>query len=454
MYFPEGWNGFNYWMAMTPYPNSQDHYENPSIVVSNDNINWTAPVKNPLDQTPSGSHNSDTEWIFAPDEDMVHLLYRKGDWELFVLTSPNGIGWDQKPVQIFDGYKSNCCLSPTVVREDKDSYRMWMVNGRGSPNTLMTYVKEGSPNGPWTYKENCTIVNQPEGRDLWHIDVISCAGGKFYLALIVLADMDKTINTTLHLGLSSDGVIWTMSEREVISASKSSWDNDMIYRSSSAVIEGEGKERLGIWYSARSSSGRWHIGYAEMGINITWIAQRNIPSEKPPYLPDNAPPRSYYNGRTFSDTMNDRTNGSVPEPAKENPASKAAKDDLPKNGSGIVMPDLPEPGDPPTIVPDPDVNADDTGHSDSKGIPADQSQGDTQYNDTEDPMDIVSPENVDDPDEAPVPNEGNGAPQKAIDGGKSGFPFSSVLLLTMFLSLISLTGLSTGQLRKRSFQCR
>jgi len=36
VYFPSGWHGYKYWLAMTPYPNSNDDYENPSILVSND----------------------------------------------------------------------------------------------------------------------------------------------------------------------------------------------------------------------------------------------------------------------------------------------------------------------------------------------------------------------------------------------------------------------------------
>lgn len=31
LYFPESWNGHKYWAVATPYPNSNDEYENPSI---------------------------------------------------------------------------------------------------------------------------------------------------------------------------------------------------------------------------------------------------------------------------------------------------------------------------------------------------------------------------------------------------------------------------------------
>ena len=34
------WNGYRYWMAMTPYPNSDATKECPNLVASHDGINW------------------------------------------------------------------------------------------------------------------------------------------------------------------------------------------------------------------------------------------------------------------------------------------------------------------------------------------------------------------------------------------------------------------------------
>ena len=49
-YNANGWNGYRYWMAVTPYPGGNAAYENPSIVVSNDNVNWIVPpgLSNPI----------------------------------------------------------------------------------------------------------------------------------------------------------------------------------------------------------------------------------------------------------------------------------------------------------------------------------------------------------------------------------------------------------------------
>lgn len=39
-YFENGWKGYKYWMTFSPYPNSNDDVEDPSLVVSNDRLNW------------------------------------------------------------------------------------------------------------------------------------------------------------------------------------------------------------------------------------------------------------------------------------------------------------------------------------------------------------------------------------------------------------------------------
>ena len=40
VYFENGWNGYKYWCAYTPYPKCDDKYENPHITVSNDLKKW------------------------------------------------------------------------------------------------------------------------------------------------------------------------------------------------------------------------------------------------------------------------------------------------------------------------------------------------------------------------------------------------------------------------------
>mgnify|MGYP003252864052 CR=1 FL=1 len=79
--FEQPWNGYLYWMAMTPYPFNDGSYENPSIVASNDGENWIVPegVSNPLAGTPSPGHNCDVDLVYVPASDELRMsLYSVG----------------------------------------------------------------------------------------------------------------------------------------------------------------------------------------------------------------------------------------------------------------------------------------------------------------------------------------------------------------------------------------
>src|SRR5262245_48855354 len=48
--FPEAWNGSKIWMTMTPYPNAEVKFENPSVLVTDDGVSLENPtgVTNPI----------------------------------------------------------------------------------------------------------------------------------------------------------------------------------------------------------------------------------------------------------------------------------------------------------------------------------------------------------------------------------------------------------------------
>ncbi|MGA1847731.1 MAG: hypothetical protein ACMUHB_00190 [Thermoplasmatota archaeon] len=269
LFFPDGWNGYIYWMAMTPYPNGNDKYENPCIVASNDNVNWVEPVVNPLDTRPNGTHNSDTELVYLEDSDSFQLTYRRGEWELYSKWSSDGRNWSRERNLSFSGRKWNCCLSPSIVVEDDGNMSIWMVNGVGYPNTLMLYGQKKEGKGTWTYRDNCTIVNMPPGKDIWHVDVTRHPTMDLYLGLMTLSDKNSTCNTTLYLGISVDGLEWWLRPGDLLPSSASGWDNEMIYRSSGLVQRSSPDHTLRIWYSARSTKGKWRIGYTESKLNIS-----------------------------------------------------------------------------------------------------------------------------------------------------------------------------------------
>ena len=82
------WNGYRYWMAMTPYPNAQNAYENPSIVVSDDGETWIEPpgISNPIVPYPgAGYYNSDPCLVKAGN--LLYLFYRCALPDFYGLTT-------------------------------------------------------------------------------------------------------------------------------------------------------------------------------------------------------------------------------------------------------------------------------------------------------------------------------------------------------------------------------
>ena len=77
--FAVAWQGWEYWMAMTPFPKGKEAFENPSILVSHDGLRWQVPtgLSNPLAQTPERKgYNSDPDLSYDAVNDRLVLIYR------------------------------------------------------------------------------------------------------------------------------------------------------------------------------------------------------------------------------------------------------------------------------------------------------------------------------------------------------------------------------------------
>ena len=91
LYFTSRWNRYRYWMAFTPYRGTNEKYENPSIVVSNDGIHWIQPkgLINPIIGKPEDGHLSDPN-LFFDFHKRLSMFYRKR------YRLENGRGYDER----------------------------------------------------------------------------------------------------------------------------------------------------------------------------------------------------------------------------------------------------------------------------------------------------------------------------------------------------------------------
>ena len=241
---------------MTPAPDGQVAYENPSIICSDDGNTWSVPVglTNPIDPQPTPYYNSDTD-IIVDSGGVMWCYYLEstsgsGNDYVQVRSSSDGITWSAQTTLITDVYPN--MESPAIVY-DGTQYVMWHIDPSHTPYQLSRRICS-TPNGTWSSASACTIINKPAGKDLWHIDVVK--RGQIYNAFIVCCNSGDTgLGSILYFATSTDGITWTLNLSPLLSPS-AGWDNERIYRSS-GISTATGYD---LWYPAYDLSNHWHIG--------------------------------------------------------------------------------------------------------------------------------------------------------------------------------------------------
>ena len=220
LYFKDGFGGYKFWMAYTPYPNGADAEENPCIACSNDMINWKAPdgVQNPLDVGTSVNYMSDTHLVYNNNTKELEIWYRQvlNGERIYRRTSTDGVIWkEREQLQYFNSGLITNALSPTVIFED-DKYKIWVATGH--PNGIVKYY-ESLDGYNWEFIASTNLI-------AWHLDIIKTDVG--YEAII----SDSQPGSTISYSKSVDGITWTDKEQLLISPIGDKWDSSRLYRAS------------------------------------------------------------------------------------------------------------------------------------------------------------------------------------------------------------------------------
>lgn len=198
LYFKEGWNGYKYWMAETPFsPKSkpyEDRNECPSIHVSSNGVDWAELINNPIDdlnekEVEELDYFSDSHLVFVNGgiECWYRLTHRRGvtdnysNVRLVRKKSRDGINWSEREVLVNlntgeGNALGNMVVSPAILYQD-GKYCMWYVNSESRTYRELSYSE--SHNGKeWRKQKKCTLEGQENMP--WHIDV-NFIDGKYYL---------------------------------------------------------------------------------------------------------------------------------------------------------------------------------------------------------------------------------------------------------------------------------
>lgn len=271
------WNGYKYWMAFTPYPHADETKENPSIVASNDCINWVVPngLTNPIAPFPgvTGSYNRDTQLIFAQDENggrgRLYCYYgRVGVEPTFQRKySDDGVTWSQA-----EG--SNLDLWGIVRKSAND----WECFAKSGSNYFIKWVSTDGLN--WT-RNNPRVPTNIIG-NMWHHSVYYDNTG--YHFLMVANPKDRTISyLTLYYGYSKDGSEVIFDTTPILSAKDGTFYGAKLYQSCLCPY---GDNKFKVFFSCASEEDYWRIGSFDAIISSpqTKIPRKFIPESTERYL--------------------------------------------------------------------------------------------------------------------------------------------------------------------------
>ncbi|MFI5279836.1 MAG: hypothetical protein ACHQU1_05030 [Gemmatimonadales bacterium] len=271
-----GWRGFEYWMAVNPFLDGNDVYENASIVASQDGISWSVPdgVTNPVVPRPSGEiiHNSDPDLVYVHQLDRMVLFYRAVTHtrnELFAKSSTDGRHWGPER-QVLDA-PNHSLVSPAVVLPTSRRAKLFYVDaGTGGCSSHQTttmmrrwmgslHEDDALVGSAWSEPVR-TDLNGPPGFLIWHLDVIWVDERKEYWAIFPAYPAEADCNSTdLFMARSRDAVHWQVLADPVLKRGDVAWAASTLYRASLEYDAGASVFR--VWFSARSALGAWRIGH-------------------------------------------------------------------------------------------------------------------------------------------------------------------------------------------------
>lgn len=280
-YFPSGWNGFKYWLLVSPYPSFNQDLENPSILVSQDGNSWVVPpgLTNPLalpsnPADPLHDHLDDATILYDQASGQLWLYYIESDDAAEILkrmVSSDGIHWSAAQ-QLFSD-RIYHFISPSIQRTG-DHYIMWSVDsGIGGCSATSTRV---------VYRTSLDGINwsKPQPTDLaqlffkiWHINVKWIPQqGEFWA--IYSGFQSNCGYDNLFFARSADGIHWSTFAPPLVSANRHNlWDGAAIYRGTGFLDPTTGDIR--IWYAGRRGL-EWRLGYTHenLGKVMNGLLQR------------------------------------------------------------------------------------------------------------------------------------------------------------------------------------
>jgi hypothetical protein len=254
---PGGWNGFEYWMAHTPYPGSNSAWEDPNIAASNDGVNWVVPsgLTNPIDDQPGlpGPYNSDTDLQMGPGN-VMYVFWRVVIPDAFqerlkFSTSTDGVNWSAPVEAMRSSMSVRRPVSPAFLYED-GRWVMWAIDILRSPNRMVYFEGGATPaKAEWGPMQTVSLGAMQREKEPWHLSVVK--NGTSYIGLL----NDTAVGST-----GRDGDLIFLFGTNPLSFTNGSFStvprlkpfmHDHLYRATMFADTQFGVPGYRVWYSAR-----------------------------------------------------------------------------------------------------------------------------------------------------------------------------------------------------------
>ena len=228
-------------LAFTPYTDTDDRVENPSVVISDDGLNFREenPGLNPLVPAPEKDHNDDPDLFYSNGK--YGILYletmRPEKQSLILLESTDRIHWEKIIIHEEPLDQGSGCfmLSPKYIEKDGLSY-LFYVNRDATGGYRIEYVT-GKDVYSLDFTDRKLVAVSSLDELPWHIEILSSAtqnpdvtlkqaasdnachpdgGQELYMLLTTAADVEKDSRYTLRIAHSWDLVNWKLEEGFVV----------------------------------------------------------------------------------------------------------------------------------------------------------------------------------------------------------------------------------------------
>ena len=254
-------------LTLTPYPEGNAAYENPSVFSDTDLLHWRVPVgaSNPV-VSPHGGYLSDPDAVVDPERGEVRLYYRQVTDEngIWMVRSTDRVRWSA-PVLVAHA-PNHEIVSPTVVRRGAGDWYMWSVNAgpAGCASSSTTIELRRSADGvAWSAPRTVTMSGMTGSA--WHLDVEWIPSRQEFWAVYPAKVAGGCTTAALYFARSTDGEHWTASPGPLLARGALAELQDVVYRSS--LSYDADNDLVTVWYSgARYDAGayRWHVAMEQL----------------------------------------------------------------------------------------------------------------------------------------------------------------------------------------------